>query len=209
MEDFFARVETIQRHWDVLRHPFYERWSNGELTPGELAFYAGQYRHAVIALADATCQVGEPGHAEVEREHVGVWDCFCRAVGGDTAAAPTPETAACVAAWSDPHRDATGTLAALYAIESSQPTISQTKRHGLIQHYGAAANSDATRYFDVHAVLDHEHAAQDRLRLVQVMRPADEDRLLAEAERVLTANWWLLDGVDAHGAVLNTDAASA
>ncbi len=68
---------------------------------------------------------------------------------------------------------------------------------GLVAHYGAAPDSDATRYFDVHAVLDREHAEQDRRELAGALRAADQERLLAEIERVLTANWRLLDGVEA------------
>ncbi len=39
---------------NVLEHPFYARWSGGELSAAELRVYAGQYRHAVVALADAS-----------------------------------------------------------------------------------------------------------------------------------------------------------
>jgi pyrroloquinoline-quinone synthase len=198
MTDFFTRVDEIRQRWDVLRHPFYERWSRGELTSDELAFYAGQYRHAVVALADAASRAGDDQHAAEERGHVALWDGFLRSVGGDADAAPTPQTAACAAAWADPDRDRTGTLAALYAIESSQPAIAETKRAGLIGHYGAVPGSDATRYFDVHAVLDHDHAAHNREQLVAVMEPSDEERLLAETERALSANWQLLDDVQAH-----------
>jgi hypothetical protein len=53
----------------VLRHSFYERWVHGELAPRELAFYAGQYRHAVVALADAAPHAGDERHAEEERSH--------------------------------------------------------------------------------------------------------------------------------------------
>ena len=52
--DFFTQLETVRDRWNVLQHPFYERWSAGELTREELATYAGQYRHAVVALADAS-----------------------------------------------------------------------------------------------------------------------------------------------------------
>ena len=54
MISFFDRVDEIRSRWDVLRHPFYERWTRGDLSRGELAFYAGQYRHAVIAVADSS-----------------------------------------------------------------------------------------------------------------------------------------------------------
>jgi pyrroloquinoline-quinone synthase len=195
MTGFFARADEVREHWDVLRHPFYQRWSRGELAASELAFYAGQYRHAVVALADAASSAGTGDHAEEERSHVALWDGFLRFAGGDVGAGPTSETAACVAAWADSHRDPKATLAALYAIEAAQPAISETKRAGLLEHYGATAGTEATRYFDVHATLDHIHAADDRRELTAVLRPEDEPRLLAEIERVLEANWRLLDGV--------------
>ena len=201
MESFFNRAEQVRRRWDVLAHPFYRRWTHGELERSDLAFYAGQYRHAVVALADATARAGDVGHAEDERGHIELWDRFLHSVGGDPGATPTSHTAACVAAWADPQRDRAATLAALYAIESAQPAISETKRAGLVECYGAQRDSDATRYFDVHAAIDHDHAAHDRRELAAVMTAADEERLLAEMERVLRANWDLLDGVQAHTSI--------
>jgi pyrroloquinoline-quinone synthase len=195
MTSFFARVDEIRSRLDVLRHPFYERWSRGELELSQLAFYAGQYRHAVVALAEAAGQLGEDDHADEERSHVALWDGFVRFVGGDVGAMPTPQTAACAAAWADEHRDRAATLAALYAIEAAQPAISETKRAGLLEHYGSTPGGEGIRYFDVHAELDHVHAAHDRQQLLTIMQPTDEERLLVEIERVLLANWRLLDGV--------------
>ena len=37
--DFFDRLEAARRRWNVLEHPFYLRWSAGELSREELAFY--------------------------------------------------------------------------------------------------------------------------------------------------------------------------
>jgi len=194
-ESLFAQIEAVREAWDVLRHPFYARWSRGELTREELAHYAGQYRHAVVAVADAAELVGSP-HAAEERAHVGLWDGFVEAVGGRTDAEALPETAACAAAWASEGRDPLAGLAALYAIEASQPAISETKRAGLVRFYACAPGSEATRYFDVHAERDHAHAAEGRAQLAANASAADTPRLVAAAEDALRANWRLLDGVE-------------
>jgi pyrroloquinoline-quinone synthase len=198
MPDFFGRVDAVCRRHDVLQHPFYERWSRGELTHQELAAYAGQYRHAVIALAQATAQAGDQEHARAEHDHIRLWDQFVAAVGGDARAPATPSTITCVRAWADESRDRAATLAVLYAIESSQPAISETKRAGLLQHYGVSPNSDATCYFDVHVELDRDHAAEDRRELGKLIERGDEERLLEHVETALRGNWRLLDGVQSH-----------
>src|SRR5439155_25230008 len=90
--DFWDRLDAVADRWNVLRHPFYLRWSAGELTRGELALYAGQYRHAVEALATATRQVADDGHAAEEEAHIALWDEFAGAVGAEPAL-PLPGTA--------------------------------------------------------------------------------------------------------------------
>ncbi len=55
--DVLARIDQARREYNVLEHPFYQRWSAGELSAEELGFYAGEYRHAVIALAQASDSV--------------------------------------------------------------------------------------------------------------------------------------------------------
>ena len=47
----WQRIEESRARYNVLEHPFYVRWSAGELSPEELARYAGQYRHATEAIA--------------------------------------------------------------------------------------------------------------------------------------------------------------
>jgi len=87
-----------------------------------------------------------------------------------------------------------GSLVALYAIESGQPAIADTKRRGLHAHYGIDDPS-ATAYFDIHVERDVEHAAEAKALIEQRLDRADQASLLAEAEDVLRANWTLLDGV--------------
>jgi len=206
--DFWDRLDAVADRWNVLRHPFYLRWSEGTMTRPELAFYAGQYAYAVEALAAATSDLarrspstGNERHAAEEEAHVSLWAGFQEAVGS-SGAEPLPETADCARAWADPDRSELRTLVSLYAIESAQPAISETKRTGLVERYGFEPGP-ATRYFDVHAVLDVEHARVARGAIAEAREPAtspdrdgEDDALVAEAERVLSANWRLLDGVD-------------
>jgi pyrroloquinoline-quinone synthase len=196
--DFFDRLEAARRRWNVLEHPFYVRWSNGELTPAELAFYAGEYRHAVVALADAVAATGSDAHASEEAAHVELWDDFARAAGAFAQVEPRPETRACVDSWTA-GRDALEALVATYAIESGQPAISRTKLDGLLGHYGFD-EGPATEYFSLHATLDERHAAHSRELIEERLEGADLDRLLEVAESALRGNWHLLDGVErAHG----------
>jgi len=203
--DFWSRLDDVRTRWNVLEHPFYERWSRGELTRGELATYAGEYRHAVVALAAATARAAAAAppelrdelaaHAGEEAAHIALWDGFARAVDGDVDRAPAPESAACAETWEGASRDLLGHLVTLYAVESAQPAISETKVAGLLGPYGFA-RGDATAYFELHAERDHAHAAHGRALIEPRLAEADQDALVAEAERVLEANWRLLDGVD-------------
>ena len=206
--DFWGRLDGIRERWNVLHHPFYERWSRGELTREQLAFYAEQYWYAVVALAracEAACRVAPDlalwdeleTHAAEERRHVELWDDFVEAVGGDRHAAPTSRTEVCVDVWAPPRdRPFLRVLAALYVIEAAQPAISVAKAEALARFYGVA-DRRALAYFEVHERLDVKHAEHSRASLALHLVPEKEDAVLAEAERALRANWLLLDGVEA------------
>jgi len=198
--ELFERLEEARERCNVLTHPFYERWERGELRPEELAYYAGEYRHAVVALAETAAKAAsaEPElheHAGEEAAHVALWDAFAWTVGADAGRAPTPETEECVRAWTS-GVDELEALAIMYAVESGQPEISKTKLDGLVRHYGYSTEGPATAYFRLHAELDRAHAQQARRLLSEKAQPADEERLLASAEGALAGNWTLLDGVE-------------
>jgi pyrroloquinoline-quinone synthase len=192
-----ARLDEARRRRNILEHPFYTRWERGELTRADLSAYAGEYRHAVIALAgaaEAAAPLAGAEHAEQERAHIELWDDFAAALDANIDRAPRVETERCASAWTSA-QDPLEALAILYAIEAGQPDVSRTKLTGLVEHYGFEERGDGTAYFHLHAELDEEHAAQSRELLERHAAPEDEDRLVAAAERALNGNWQLLDGV--------------
>ena len=202
-EAVWERIEESRARNNVLEHPFYLRWSAGELSREELARYAGQYRHATEALARLCSQAAETApdghraeieaHATEEEAHVGLWDDFVEAAGGEIGAEPTAETAQCVTTWTSPD-GYLAQLARMYAIESGQPEIARVKREGLARFYGIDGGS-GSEYFRIHEEADHAHAAESRRLIEEQMTPEDEDALVEAAESAFQANWRLLDGV--------------
>lgn len=194
--NLFDRLDAVRDRWNVLRHPFYRRWECGELTREDLAYYAGEYRHAVVALAGLAKRSSSPEHAAEEAAHVTLWGAFAHSLDADLDRPARPETLACVDAWEAAADELEG-VAALYAIEATQPEVSQTKLDGLVSHYGFEPGSAGTAYFELHSERDHDHAAASKRVLAERALPEDEDRLVAAAERALAGNWTLLDGVEA------------
>lgn len=215
IDELSSAIEALRRRWDVLRHPFYERWSAGELSRAELQAYAREYERAVVAIAVASRRAAEltdsslggelERHAAEEEAHIELWRTFDDGIGGraslsaDDADGPLPQTVALERTWSGSEQSSLAEhLVTLYAVESAQPEIARVKLNGLLERYGFE-DGPATEYFRVHAVHDAEHAALARASLGEIVH-AQEDRITLErhAESVYRAYWELLDGLESN-----------
>lgn len=200
MTEAMDRIDALVRERHLLKHPFYRAWQDGTLTPEAMRTYAGQYyRHVsafptYISALHARCDDLETRQAllrnlrdeeEGPENHPTLWRRFAEAVGcgpDDLTAELLPETAAAI----DGFRRAAGAgpvargLAALYAYETMVPEVAAEKIRGLAEHYGVTG-APGTDYFEVHATLDVEHAAETRALLAGRLAAHPEEA--AEAER--------------------------
>jgi len=213
------RLEAAVATRDLLTHPYYQSWSMGTLTIGDLQAYAAQYRHQVEALpkllraargqAPDVLAVHavqrnleeEEGRAAPEgglaEPHAELWDRFAQGIGGGQADA-TPATRAAAESLASLVREGPiEALAALWAYEAQTARVSATKRAGLIERYGVR-DQRALGFFAVHEKLDVHHAADLLACLRRACRSeADVDRACAAALRSAEAQWAFLDGVEA------------
>ncbi|MHB8438187.1 MAG: iron-containing redox enzyme family protein [Acidimicrobiales bacterium] len=193
----------------LLEHPFYRRWEAGTLQPGELAAYAGQYRHfeaALPALLESVIDALEPGTARdavqanlddersVPAPHLSLFDDFCRSIGADTGVAATPATEALLCVYRDAVAlSPAAALAALGAYEVQSPGVAASKAEGLRMHYGV--DDTGARFWDVHAEMDEEHAqwTTDAIALLVTAAAADAadaELAVADAARRGAEAWW-------------------
>jgi pyrroloquinoline quinone (PQQ) biosynthesis protein C len=211
-EWLWAELALLRERWDVLRHPFHRRWSEGRLTRGELQVYASEYDHVVVAVAVASRRAAElssglvgdalADHADEERDHVDWWRAFALGTGWCHSSAwyfgedPFPETIACAKTIGGTlGRSLAEHLVTLYAVESAQSRVAPVALDGLVEHYGFDGGP-GTEYFRLDAEREAEHATLAQAALQPLLGRDDPFVLLRQAEAVHRACWALLDGLD-------------
>lgn len=214
--DFLEALDALIAEKHLLKHPFYQLWSAGELSLEDLRHYAVSYYPHVAAFpryvsaVHSNCPndslrrellenlIEEEGG---EENHPALWRRFAAAVGAEaeemSAAARVPEVAEAIEEFRSVTRDGSlpEGLAALYAYESQIPEVSKTKREGLASFYGIS-DPDSVRFFSVHEKADVWHRQVEREALGETAQTEKERAdALAAAGRCLTALNKALDGV--------------
>jgi len=199
-----------QKH--LLKHPFYQAWSMGQLPLENLQHYSRQYFAHVRAFptylsemhsrcADLKSrQIIAANLADEEAvtpTHPQLWLDFAQGLGVSPESVLATEAGPKMNALVDAYRavakmDTGLAAAALYCYEKQIPAVAAAKIEGLRDHYGVSDES-TLRYFSVHEAADVEHAAQWEWMLNQP--GIDPEQASAVADKVLDALWGALDEV--------------
>jgi pyrroloquinoline-quinone synthase len=198
------RIDQEIEKRSLLKHPFYQMWSEGKLDLEALQGYAKEYFHLVKAVPQMVERISVQSDNEnimtnlqEEREHIEPWVKFAGAIGVDRNELELHEV-------SQKTRDSVNKLldlaskldegvAAMYAYEAEIPKISQTKLEGLEKYYNITSE-DATEYQRIHSTVDVKHAAVWRSMLEQLPSSRHEDAFNASVSSLIAQNM-LLDAV--------------
>ena len=202
--NLIKRIDEMIEERSLLKHPFYEMWSDGKLTIESLAGYSKEYFQIVKTVPSFMTPIIEKApesaigelidNQQEEADHIQSWIKFAGELGISEEELikydGLKKTKNAVSDLSDLMNTYEGGSCAMYAFEREIPKISQIKLDGLAKFYGMASD-DATEYFKLHAEADIRHTAAWRNILETV--PSNTDDLIQIADQSISAQNLLLD----------------
>ena len=202
--NLIKRIDQMIEERSLLKHPFYEMWSDGKLTLESLTGYSKEYFQLVKAVPNFMAPIIEKApsseidelvaNQQEESDHIKPWIRFAGALGVSETELMQyeglPKTQQAVSNLAELMTTYEGGSCAMYAFEKEIPKISQTKLEGLAEFYGMSSQ-DATEYFKLHTEADIRHAAAWRHILENTS--TDKNNLIEIADRSISAQNLLLD----------------
>ena len=202
--NLIQKIDQIIEERSLLKHPFYEMWSDGKLTQESLAGYSKEYFQLVKAVPEFMTPIIEKAPNSViteltenqqeESDHIKPWISFAGELGISNdeliSYSGLDKTKKAVSDLSELMTTFDGGACAMYAFEKEIPKISQTKLDGLSEFYQITSDN-ATEYFKLHTEADVRHAASWRNILEK--SNADTSNLIEIAEKSVSAQNLLLD----------------
>jgi len=205
MSKLVQKIDEMIEERSLLKHPFYEMWSAGELTLDSLSGYSKEYFQLVKAvpgfMEPIIGQAPESVAGELienqaeEAAHIRPWKDFAASLGVSESELDSydglEKTDRAVDSLNSLMVSYEGGACAMYAFEKEIPKISQTKLEGMAEFYGLTSEQ-ATEYFRLHAEADIRHAAS--WRNILESSATSEDQLVEIADKSISAQNLLLDG---------------
>ena len=204
MNHLIQEIDRIIEERSLLKHPFYQAWSDGKLTRESLAGYSKEYYQLVkavpIFMAQLMDHVPESLHDEFnfnqqeEFSHISLWERFAGGLGVSYEELNNHEglytTNHAISGMHTLMSSFVSGSTAMYALEKEIPKISEIKLQGLAEFYGLTSE-DVTEYFKEHMEADIRHTASWQKAIDSV---SDHDQeIIDAAERSLICQNILLD----------------
>jgi pyrroloquinoline-quinone synthase len=197
-------IDEMIEERSLLKHPFYQMWSDGKLTQESLAGYSKEYFQLVKAVPLFMAPIIEKAqdtavselilNQQEESDHIKPWINFVGELGISedelVSYSGTSKTREAVSDLNELMNTYEGGACAMYAFEKEIPKISQTKLDGLKEFYGLT-NDEATEYFKLHTEADIRHAAS--WRNILETSSTDQSDLIEIADKSISAQNLLLD----------------
>ena len=214
--ELIRRIDEVISSKSLLKHPFYQSWSKGELPKESLKQYAKEYFHfeamypTFLSAVHSRCSdrkarqlildnLWDEEHGD--ENHVELWLRFCDALGLDREEVENGEASQATQDLIDEFTRLTSTksvasgTASLYAFESQVPEVAVSKLEGLSKHYNMAKSSEVA-FFKVHSTLDEEHSEAER-EIINTMAVTDEieEETIVAVKSAADSLWNFLDSV--------------
>ncbi|QDI88656.1 pyrroloquinoline quinone biosynthesis protein PqqC [Candidatus Nitrosopumilus sp. SW] len=202
--NIIQKIDEMIEERSLLKHPFYQAWSDGKLTKESLAGYSKEYFQLVKEVPSFMAPIIDKAPESVvkelvenqqeESDHIKPWIAFAGELGISEeellSYSGLPKTRKAVSDLNELMNTFESGACAMYAFEKEIPKISQTKLDGLAEFYGMTSE-EATEYFKLHTEADIRHAASWRNILEK--SSTDYDKLIEVAEKSISAQNLLLD----------------
>ena len=203
MSSLIKRIDQIIEEKSLLKHPFYEMWSDGKLELESLKGYSKEYYQLVkqvphfmepmVEDADSDLKDELIQNMKEEAEHIPLWEKFAGSMGISESELQDYEglekTNRAVSNLGSLMNSDNGACA-MYAFEKEIPKVSKTKLEGLKEFYGIDTK-DATEYFEEHMTADIRHAASWEKIINSIT--VDDSLMISTAHRSVDAQNLLLD----------------
>ncbi len=204
MGSLIKRIDQIIEEKSLLKHPFYEMWSDGKLELESLKGYSKEYYQLVKQVPqfmeplvnDAAPEMKDEliQNMKEEAEHIPLWEKFAGSMGISESELQGYEglekTNKAVSNLDSLMNSYDNGACAMYAFEKEIPKVSQTKLEGLKEFYGIDTK-DATEYFEEHMTADIRHAASWE-KVINDTK-LDDSLMLSTAQKSVDAQNLLLD----------------
>ena len=170
--NLIQKIDQIIEERSLLKHPFYEMWSDGKLTQESLAGYSKEYFQLVKAVPEFMTPIIEKAPNSViteltenqqeESDHIKPWISFAGELGISN-----------------------DELISYSGLDKTKKAVSD------LSEFYQITNDNATEYFKLHTEADIRHTASWRNILEK--SNADTSNLIEIAEKSVSAQNLLLD----------------